>query len=1467
MGGEGNTDAADDALDEALHRQVAESALEHTSQTTTPANTVAELNANPTSAPLMQFSRELSAGAKEGIENDPQAIAYKQQALNEVVDTIQFYQNQPVPPARVASLIGRSVARYHEIQGGGDAFTVQDSWMPFMRDFGKVAAAEGAGMLAGAGLGKLAIWGGRALRGVIFRARPPAVNPGGGATGAGAGAAVGEPVSVTNGEYLETWRDFNIPGTFAFNGARYMGLKLGLPGDYDSPLGACQISMFDEIVSNPQPGWLSFHDAEGRRIWFERPFNFLSSVNESHPNLELKAPWLKQLTLRDGRLTRHFRQYPDRIYRLEKITDLNGFEFNLRRAENGWLERADGPDGLSLVFGNNDQGLRTHISLIGTDGSELELATYTYDARRRMTSANCAFGMSVSYQWHDERDLLKRWHDATRTSVTDFTYDDDGRVVHTATNGIWNNDRLRYDGGETIYLPGGQEENAFRFRYDEADNITAEIDALGGMVEHRYSSAGLRVATKNANGDESRTKYDRNGNVGEHVDAEGRSTVYVWGDHGDLRMVIDAAGNRRRYEHDHQSNVIMETDAEGHVTRLSRDDKGRVTAVELPNGAVERRVWDDFNRLVSITDAKNNTSSFEYDVFNRLVALTDPLGKVTRREYQSGAGGFDMMSRLVRPDGAAVSRSFDGQAQLASVTDGEGRTWSYRAGAFGTLQSITDPKGGVISFDYDVEGRVLGITNAVGCDYRYVRDLAGRVVEEEDFDGRVTKYHRDAGGKVTEKIKPDGARLTYAYDKSGLVRRIESFDAAGKSEEITRFWYDGRGLLTRAENRAALVEFERDRNGRITGETLNGKRIRSKRDALGNRIMREIVGSGGGVIDYVRDPLGAVEKLTFGDTEIVFRRDALGQETRREAGGFSLAQRYDDAGQLVAQAAGGKSPVDIGISRLGWNVPQGEGARKRGGAVSRVYEYDRAFAPLRIDDSLWGEQRFDYDNNGQLVGAEGSRGSEQFSYDDANNVVGASSAAPFSSVSAGYGAAFDAAFGMVMPAGRPSSWQRSLGGVVSIARGPKGEKVRLRHDDCGRLIERVVDRDGFRPQRWSYQWNAHDRLASVTHADGESWLFNYDPFGRRVSKVRRFSLQERERAAILWPTLVNGEGEPQGGHQASNEDLNTGGCLPVVGTTYLWDGAHMVAEAPLRLDGYVAWGEAVSWHFEGGESDDQNASHRLIAKQLPVGAVLPDGSVLETSRIYPVVCDHLGTPKEMFDDRGDVVWSVDHHVWGEVRAIRSFGSLAVASEQPHRSEALTCPWRFPGQYEDAETGLFYNRHRHYDPLTAQYASPDPIGLHGGDRPQGYVPVPSIHCDPLGLAAEKGVLAAANFAQNNRILPTKAFSDVGQQVLSRIAGQPIKTVGDLTAALRSGKITPSQIPVDYVKMNDTILILNTRTSTALTNAGIPKQNWFGRNQTGVQVPNLPAGTTFNDLAADQLRRNSLGPQGAANLPIQ
>lgn len=61
------------------------------------------------------------------------------------------------------------------------------------------------------------------------------------------------------------------------------------------------------------------------------------------------------------------------------------------------------------------------------------------------------------------------------------------------------------------------------------------------------------------------------------------------------------------------------------------------------------------------------------------------------------------------------------------------------------------------------------------------------------------------------------------------------------------------------------------------------------------------------------------------------------------------------------------------------------------------------------------------------------------------------------------------------------------------------------------------------------------------------------------------------------------------------------------------------------------------------------------------------------------------------------------------------------------------PFRFQGQQFDEETGLHYNRFRHFDPVVGRFVSQDPIGLLGGINAYQYASNPTAWIDPLGLA--------------------------------------------------------------------------------------------------------------------------------------
>jgi RHS repeat-associated protein len=103
--------------------------------------------------------------------------------------------------------------------------------------------------------------------------------------------------------------------------------------------------------------------------------------------------------------------------------------------------------------------------------------------------------------------------------------------------------------------------------------------------------------------------------------------------------------------------------------------------------------------------------------------------------------------------------------------------------------------------------------------------------------------------------------------------------------------------------------------------------------------------------------------------------------------------------------------------------------------------------------------------------------------------------------------------------------------------------------------------------------------------------------------------------------------------------------------------------------------------------------------------------------------DHLGTPQKLVEQDGTVVWSAQYTAFGEADV---------------QVETVTNNLRFPGQYEDAETGLYYNLKRYYDPQIGRYLWVDPIGFDGGDM-NLFVYVfnnPVNFIDPVGLKGLK-----------------------------------------------------------------------------------------------------------------------------------
>ena len=187
-----------------------------------------------------------------------------------------------------------------------------------------------------------------------------------------------------------------------------------------------------------------------------------------------------------------------------------------------------------------------------------------------------------------------------------------------------------------------------------------------------------------------------------------------------------------------------------------------------------------------------------------------------------------------------------------------------------------------------------------------------------------------------------------------------------------------------------------------------------------------------------------------------------------------------------------------------------------------------------------------------------------------------------------------------------------------------------------------------------YRYDCQHRLIGVSLPGGSTASYKYDAFGRRIEKT-------------------------VDGHT----------------TEFLWQGERLIAEsADNRYRSYI---------YEPG-------SFRPLA--------MLDGEGPRKATPFYYQLDHLGTPQELTDYSGEIMWSAKY---------RAYGNLAALDVSE-----IDNPLRFQGQYFDAETGLHYNRHRYYNPGTGRFLTPDPIKLAGGLNSYQYVPNPTGWVDPLGL---------------------------------------------------------------------------------------------------------------------------------------
>ncbi|CDH03400.1 RHS repeat-associated core domain-containing protein [Xenorhabdus bovienii] len=1075
----------------------------------------------------------------------------------------------------------------------------------------------------------------------------------------GGSCGKGEPVDITSGDYLQTFSIITIPGLLPITLTRtYRSAAClsGLLGRKWADDWSRQLVLDDEKVH--------FTDADGQVYDFSTPEKQVLARNRHLLHCLLTGELDGELCLVNKQIqkTFHFNHIVGNRRRLSAITDRHQNHIQFIYNDQHQLMEVVRNDGFRLTLHYQDNQLQTvdyHFQQI-----QQCLVTCHYDQHGYLAECDA---FQQNHLWHEytAQGFMTRWHD---TDKTDFYihYDERGRVISTHSSAGYWDDRFIYDDEARVTTYLDAEGGKTLSYYNQNNQVIREVDPLGRetRTQWRYNQ---KVWEIDPLGGYTTFGYNNDGALTEIVLPTGDAFYYDYDEHGQLIEATQPTGDTWHFHHDEQGNLAAVTNPQGHKEEYQYGTHGELRQHLLPDGRQWHYAYDEHQRLAAIMTPDGQTTGLELDELGRLRRITNALKQESRYRYSNVHASLNgSMTEIELPDGVTQHMEYDSERRVAAVTDGEGRTTRYSYGAFDLLTHVTRPDGTTLHFGYDRLTRFCSVTASTGETYRYERDVAGQIIREIDFTDRTIDYQYDALGRRIQAHYPDNHLLRWHYSTAGLITRQETWHQDGDSLELkatTTYEYNARHQLTRAVNDEAVVEYEYDAVGLPVCERINGREITREWNSLTGQITTETVGDH--ALHFGYSMMGGLNHFQFNQhTPLTLSHDALGRETVREsAEGFILASRYTATGLLAHQSAG--RATALFRETLAQNDPH---FPPQATAVNRSWQYDRAYSVRVIDDGIWGQTRYRYNQNDQIVSATFNGRlpyEEQFGYDANGNL------------------------NQHLPVDARGACeqieQRQQAGRV-VKRG----NITYRYDDNGRQVEKTEHHDGFRPQIWRYRWDSQNQLTHCETPDGSRWHYRYDAFGRRIRKLK---VHDGKLTAVNLQRWLDGK-----------PDL-TAKPDTITGYDYLWSGDQLVEETPLYADGTPAHDRSIRWLYEPG-------------------AFTPSARY-EKGKLHYIVSDHQGTPREILSEAGKLVWASRLTTWGKAERM----PLLATNDEDYY---ISCNLRFAGQYEDEESGLYYNRFRYYDRDTGQYLTPDPIGLNGGLNPYGYVYNSVNFIDPLGL---------------------------------------------------------------------------------------------------------------------------------------
>ena len=728
----------------------------------------------------------------------------------------------------------------------------------------------------------------------------------------------------------------------------------------------------------------------------------------------------------------------------------------------------------------------------------------------------------------------------------------------------------------------------------------------------------------------------------------------------------------------------------------------------------------------------SRTVSLQYNSVSQITAIDGPRSDVS-----------DITNLSYYTNDAAQGNN---RGQLKSATNAKGHSVTYDSyDAHGRLLQMTDANGVKTAYTYDARGRVLTVTQtpATGSPRStvFTYDGVGQLKTVTTPDGATLTYGYNAAHYLTAVTDNLGNKIEYGYDLKGNRTQEKTFDPDSTLVRTIEATYDTRDFLKTLNTAGSVTQLIFDEVGNLKEETdpNNNPNTQHDYDAL-DRLLK------------TTDRLTGVTEYRYDTNDNLIQIKAPNNAT--------TTYDYDDLGNQLKEVSPDRGTLIYTYDEAG-NVITKTDARN----ITATYGYDALGRLTTIDLPGTNEDvSFSYDTcangKGRLCQITDQSGVTSYGYDAFGNIATQSKTELGQTYSTSY--AYDAAdriTGITYPDGRTVTYTRdSIGRTTGINATVNGTDTPIasnlhyradglltdrtwqnglaetrQYDQQGRLIQQDLGTLDSRSYGYdangnmlsksrntdtdSYGYDPLDRLTTDTSTIAGAIAYSYDLNGNRLTKqidaaVEQYLYEQNsnkltEKAGTPIVLDAAGNTTDNGTYQFSYNNAGRLSQVHQAGTliaTYTYNALGQRTRK-VTTSGTVTTTTLYHYDLFGTLINETTATGQKQRAYLwhngsPIAQIDSSGT---TETLVLLHTDHLATARMATNAAGSIIWRWE----GE-----AFGATPPQEDIDNDGISTIVNLRFPGQYYDAETGLYYNYSRCSDPSIGRYITSGPSGLDG-----------------------------------------------------------------------------------------------------------------------------------------------------------